>query len=326
MQLFAQMMKVDEAARTVTGVIASEALDRSGEVFDYDTSKPHFASWSGDIAKATGGKSVGNVRALHGNVCAGKLTDLSMDDAAKSITVTAHIIDEGEWKKVASGCYGGFSIGGSYLKKWETDGVRRYTAKPAEVSIVDLPCNPDATFTMVKADGSEELRKFHTTVAESESLAKWAGSLNDEQRGAVVDHLANLAKATQLSEEDAMNDELQKKYDAAAAELAKVAGERDDLQKRFDAMTADLAERDALIIKAAADVEANQALAKSLEDALGKLKALPEPVKAVAMVVEKSADTSAPNPATELRKQIDSLPDGEDKVKASILLAFQTPM
>ncbi len=34
MHIFARLTKVDEAARTVTGVIANEALDRSGDVFD----------------------------------------------------------------------------------------------------------------------------------------------------------------------------------------------------------------------------------------------------------------------------------------------------
>ena len=36
----------------------------------------------------------------------------------------------------------------------------RYTAEPVEVSLVDHPCLPEATFAVVKADGSTELRKF----------------------------------------------------------------------------------------------------------------------------------------------------------------------
>lgn len=100
MQIFARITKVDEATRSVSGIIANEALDRSGEVFDYESSKPHFDKWSTDIAKATDGKSVGNVRAMHGNVAAGKLTALNMDDAAKAITVDAKVVDDNEWAKV----------------------------------------------------------------------------------------------------------------------------------------------------------------------------------------------------------------------------------
>jgi hypothetical protein len=38
--------------------------------------------------------------------------------------------------------------------------LMRYTAEPVEVSLVDNPCLPEATFAVLKADGSTELRKF----------------------------------------------------------------------------------------------------------------------------------------------------------------------
>lgn len=185
MQIFARLTKVDEASRTVSGVIASEAVDRSGEVFDYESSKPLFEAWSGDVAKATDGKSVGNVRAMHGNVAAGKLSALHMDDAAKAITVDAKIVDDNEWHKVTEGVYTGFSIGGKYARKWQDGEVNRYTAQPYEVSLVDLPCNPDAMFSVIKADGSQEMRKFSVSVDDAEALAKWVESLPDEQREAL---------------------------------------------------------------------------------------------------------------------------------------------
>lgn len=178
MHIFARLTKVDEASRTVTGVIANEALDRSGEVFDYASSKPHFEKWSGDIAKSTDGKSVGNVRAMHGNIAAGVVKQMDMDDVAKAISVCAHIVDDNEWNKVLTGTYSGFSIGGKYARKWKgDDGLQRYTAEPCEVSLVDLPCNPDAQFSVIKADGTEELRKFDVPVAkdytaDAERLAK----------------------------------------------------------------------------------------------------------------------------------------------------------
>lgn len=173
MQIFAALTKVDEASRTVSGVIANEAVDRSGEVFDYESSKPLFEAWSGNFAKATDGKSVGNVRAMHGNVAAGVLKSLNMDDAAKAITVDAKIVDDNEWAKVQQGVYTGFSIGGKYARKWADGDVKRYTAEPYEVSLVDLPCNPDAMFTVVKADNSQEMRKFAVSIADDEALAKW---------------------------------------------------------------------------------------------------------------------------------------------------------
>lgn len=174
---FAKLIKVNEKDQTVTGVITSEAVDSSGESLDYDSSKPLFEEWSGNIAKSTDGKSVGNVRSMHGAIAAGKLTDIIFDDTAKSITATAKIVDEAEFKKVLEGVYTGFSIGGKYVKKWKADDVTKYTAKPFEVSIVDLPCNPDAVFQITKADGVTEDRKFKPAAALDPELEKQAKTL-----------------------------------------------------------------------------------------------------------------------------------------------------
>lgn len=166
LQIFARLAKVDVAKRQVTGVIASETPDAANEVFDYDTSKPHFEKWSSMVAKLSGGKSVGNVRAMHSNIAAGTLEEITFDDVAKSITVVANIVDDNEWNKVLKGVYTGFSIGGAYVKKWAdkvNKALKRYTANPGEVSIVDIGCNPDATFTMCKADGMETEVRFEDT-------------------------------------------------------------------------------------------------------------------------------------------------------------------
>ncbi len=182
MQIFARLTKVNEADRTVEGVIASEAVDRSGEVFDYDKSKPHFLAWSDGIAKATDGKNLGNVRVMHGKTVAGVTKQIDFDDADKRIAVKAEIVDDNEWNKVLKGCYSGFSIGGKYGSKWEDPVLKaqRYEAIPSEYSLVDLPCNPEAEFTVIKADGSQELRKFETApeggVAKIDDAHEPAGS------------------------------------------------------------------------------------------------------------------------------------------------------
>jgi hypothetical protein len=195
MQLFARITKIDEATRRVYGVASSEAVDHTNESLDYEASKGYFTDWSNNVAKATDGKSVGNLRAMHGNVVAGKLVELQCDDVTKSFPVCAEVVDDNEWKKTLAGCYTGFSIGGSYVSKaQDASGVTRYVAKPNELSLVDLPCNPEATFVVSKADGAEELRKFVTTTDNAEALRKWAGSLSEGERAAV---LAKLAPAEQ---------------------------------------------------------------------------------------------------------------------------------
>jgi hypothetical protein len=161
LDLFLPLAKVDLDRRLVTGVATAETPDRSGEIFDYASSKPYFEKWSAEAAAASGGKSLGAVRAMHGSVAAGKLTDIAFDDDAKRITVVAKVVDDDEWRKVQEGVYTGFSQGGRYVKRWvDSDtGLTRYTAEPHEISLVDLPCVPDATFDVVK-DGAVEKRGF----------------------------------------------------------------------------------------------------------------------------------------------------------------------
>lgn len=159
-QLFARLLKIDEAKREVTGVLAQEEPDRDGEIFDYASSVPYFKAWNADFEKVTGGLSVGNVREMHDTRAVGKFTAMEYDDANKRIIVTGRIVDDQAWAKCAEGVYTGFSIGGEYIRKTAEGKLTRYTAKPVEGSIVDYPCIPSATFEAVKANGAVEMRKF----------------------------------------------------------------------------------------------------------------------------------------------------------------------
>src|SRR6516225_4187965 len=98
--LFLKLHKANAKDQTVHGIAAVEEPDRAGEIFDYESSKPEFKKWSAEIGKASGGKSLGNVRAMHGKVAAGKLTDIKFNDRDKAIEVSAKIVDDAEWRKV----------------------------------------------------------------------------------------------------------------------------------------------------------------------------------------------------------------------------------
>jgi len=196
LNLFVQLRKVDAVQRLVYGTAVEEVADRAGEIFDYASSKKEFEKWSRDIQKSTGGKSLGNVRAMHGKVAAGKLTQIAFDDDRKAIDVAAKIIDDAEWNKVAAGVYTGFSIGGSYIKRWADGDLQRYTARPAEISLVDFPCVPTATFAMIKADGTNEIRKFSQlpTVHDNDSLIKRAEALAELSGQTWQYHLGELQR------------------------------------------------------------------------------------------------------------------------------------
>jgi hypothetical protein len=169
-QMFLPLTKVDAETRQVWGTFTAEAPDRASEVMDYDSSKPLFEAWSQSVQKSSGGKSLGNVRAQHDpQTAVGKVVELNFDDAQKAITGCVKVVDDAAWEKVQEGVFTGFSIGGSYKKRWNdpsNPALKRYTAAPSEVSIVDMPCLEGATFELIKTMGAEPvLMKFAKTAA-----------------------------------------------------------------------------------------------------------------------------------------------------------------
>ena len=168
--MFFRLTKVDEEKREVWGRATQEVVDKANEIFDYASSKPFFERWSEGFAKDTDGRSLGNIRSMHSKVAAGKVIHIDFNDAEKAIDIGTKIIDNNEWEKVMEGVHTGFSIGGSYEKRWTdtASGATRFTAKPAEISLVDSPCVPTAKFfDVVKADGTTVQKAF-----KSEALAR----------------------------------------------------------------------------------------------------------------------------------------------------------
>jgi hypothetical protein len=175
LQMFIPLHKADAARRMIYGYATAELPDRSGEICDYASTKPFYEKWSEDFAKASGGKSFGNLRAMHGKVAAGKISSIAFNDEAKRIEIAAKIVDDDEWRKIEEGVYTGFSQGGAYVKRWpdpDNPELTRYTAAPSEISLVDLPCLPEASFELVKADGGTQRRGFAAASAVEGSQAE----------------------------------------------------------------------------------------------------------------------------------------------------------
>lgn len=228
-QIFFRLTKFDEIKGEVTGIATAELPDQSGEICDYETTKPHYMKWSERVSKATGGKSLGNVREMHGSVAAGKIIDLVFDDVAKAIIITAKVVDPVSLNKVKEGVLTGFSQGGDYVKRWKDGDLMRYTADPSEVSLVDNPCLAEATFEIIKSDGSTEMRKFHQKTAPKDLSQVWQakdGSTHNTKAEATQHNTlldARAAVAKELADLDALvadiGNDLDKR-DAAAAEPA----------------------------------------------------------------------------------------------------------
>lgn len=240
-KIFMPITKIDAVTRTITALITDETVDLAGEICDYETSAPLFKKWSAHAEKVTGGKSKGNLRAMHQPIAAGKLTGLDCDDAVKAITCSAKIVDDAEWLKCEEGVYTGLSLGGSVVGKMWKDaatGAMRFTVDPIEVSLVDLPCNPSATFIHVKAAGVEEATAFKGWAPSNEELAVeatalaaakadgtgWIDHIDDARKSLIAKRAPELSKAAA----DAMSD----KTDGATDDTQdKAAGDEEDKTK-----------------------------------------------------------------------------------------------
>lgn len=205
---FVPLSKADEARREVWGIAALEQPDQSGEIMDYEKSKPHFSAWSKRVNKASKGKSLGNVRDSHTTKAVGKVVKLDFDDANKAVRVGVKVVDDNAWQKVSEGVFTGFSIGGAYGERWSdplNKALTRYVAKPNEISLVDSPCIPGATFEMVKADGTTQIlsKEFDNNMKDKVKsiLKKQLDDLSEEELNALAEQVA------EVIEEDAPQDE-----------------------------------------------------------------------------------------------------------------------
>ncbi len=116
----------------------------------------------GGIATSAAGQSpsLGNVRLQHRSEVGGKVTKIDYKDDQKAIWVEASPVSEEVWEMIKQGYYTGWSVGGKILKTKKEGKYTRFWFSLSELSAVDNPANPDATFAFVRADGSIELRKF----------------------------------------------------------------------------------------------------------------------------------------------------------------------
>lgn len=180
------LTKVDEANHTVYGLATCEKADKEGEISDYEGTKKSYQEWAREAQESTAaagqGVSFGNIRYMHRLIIAGKATKIKFDDVRKQIWLEStpspplSSEDPDVWPLLRDGFLRGYSQGGKYISRVCDDCRKdiqgnfcthcdkrvlvRYVPSIAEVSFVDNPCLKEATFTLVKSDGSTELKKF----------------------------------------------------------------------------------------------------------------------------------------------------------------------
>jgi len=160
--MFIPITKVDEEKREVYGIMTAEKVDKSGECLDYDQSKGEIQKWSDSIKELSKGKSLGNVRRQHSAEAVGKVVDIVFNNEAKQVECCSKITDDKTWNDILEGVINGYSIGGSYQKRWYDEELQatKYIPSIAELSVVDNPCLGVAGFEVIKANGTTEQREF----------------------------------------------------------------------------------------------------------------------------------------------------------------------
>lgn len=172
-KLYAAISKTeeqDDGTIKVWGYASTEAVDSDGETITADAMKAALPDYM----------KFGAVREMHQNIAAGTAISAEVDDTGKT-NFGAHIVDPLAVKKVQTGVYKGFSIGGKVLGRDELDKSVIKAIKLVEVSLVDRPANPEAVFTCYKAEDADDLGKVvdPQIVAQGEPLKKGMYAVSD---------------------------------------------------------------------------------------------------------------------------------------------------
>ena len=147
----AKTEELDDGTIKVWGFASTTGQDSDGETITADAMKsalPGYMKW-------------GAVREMHAAKAAGTAIEAEVQDDGKT-WFGAHIVDTEAVKKVKTGVYKGFSVGGKVTARDELNKATITGINLVEVSLVDRPCNPETVLTMYKAEGvdlNEPLQK-----------------------------------------------------------------------------------------------------------------------------------------------------------------------
>lgn len=144
--LYSPLLKTeenDDGTLTVEGIASAETVDATGETVlaaAMEAALPEFFAYG-----------TGNLREMHQLSAAGTVDVAEVNDDGLT-RISATVVDPVAIKKVQSGTYKGFSIGGKVLARDPKDRKVITKIRLVEISLVDRPCNPDAKIEVWKAD------------------------------------------------------------------------------------------------------------------------------------------------------------------------------
>lgn len=257
----------DDGTIKVWGYASSEVVDSSGEVVSSAAMKAAIPDYM----------AFGAVREMHdARKAAGTAIEIEVQEDGRTY-FGAHVVDSEAVKKVQHGVYKGFSIGGKVLQRDEVQKNTITGLKLSEISLVDRPANPEAKFTMFKADGAEDPDAADPSAEDDgdiDKLRKIAELLNSITLPTAKGEDENVAKVESLQQS---LDELRKLHDELETEAKALREAKDSIMKAAEAAGAE------------EGIDLTEFIAKQAEK-IRTLEEQPEPPKAVLKSVGKAED------------------------------------
>lgn len=218
----------DDGSLLVSGIASTESVDSQGDIITADAMRKALPDY---IQKGT-------VREMHAPLAAGVPISAHVDDYGKT-HFTAKIVDVGTIAKIKAGVLKGFSIGGRALAKV---GNKITELLLRDISVVDIPCNPESYFTIIKFD--KPMKKCKHCDEDMEKCGgKCSGAMDEKKKSEQIDTLAktvdSLVKGfetfkTQFSTNTPPKVKIGDEEMELGAALNKVLGTVGDLQKKAD--------------------------------------------------------------------------------------------
>lgn len=170
MRLYAEISKtekLDDGTLKVWGYASSEAVDSDGETITADAMKAALPDYL----------KFGAVREMHQPMAAGTAIEAEVQADGRT-WFGALVVDPVACRKVETGVYKGFSIGGKVTARDDINKSVITGLRLVEVSLVDRPANPEAVFTMFKAE-VEKADVVEPEATPAEPITKGLWSIRD---------------------------------------------------------------------------------------------------------------------------------------------------
>jgi cation transport regulator ChaB len=238
-EVYCDFQKMDEEQRMVYGYATTDALDSQGEIVELDATERAVEDY----------KKWRNIREMHGPSVAGTAPVIEM--RKNGLWLGAKIDDDMAWKKVKSGAYKGFSIGGKKLNVLTEfhEGLKKNVTRIkdyllTEISLVDRPANPLATFSFIKRDiDSNEVKSMDNAVAkeavpsqEPQDLAKEVSAVMPVEAPAAIEKAVEAVPVEKAVVEIAKQEAVAEPV-VAKAEVVEVVEETVSMKKsEYDAL------------------------------------------------------------------------------------------